>query len=134
MIADILRGQWKEPVKKLTRDNYKKMVPLSNMMYYFQPLDLTVNHCYKAFLRNKAQTWYLEQVQKQIINRWRYPRQSFCWFAYYHTKASPSKMVDLISQSHVSKRKSTLNGWKKSGITQTMRKNNERKTLLSYKL
>ena len=32
------------------------MVSPPNMTSYFQSFDLTVNRCYKAFLRNKAQT------------------------------------------------------------------------------
>ena len=33
------------------------MVPVANnMTSYFQPIDLTVNRCCKAFLKSKAQT------------------------------------------------------------------------------
>jgi len=40
------------------------MVPVPrNMTNYFQQLDLTVNRSCKSFLRDKAQSWYAEQVK-----------------------------------------------------------------------
>ena len=51
---------------KLFLDNHGKIILSSkNKTSYFQPL--IVNQCCKTFPINKAQTWYLEQVSKQII-------------------------------------------------------------------
>ena len=45
------------------------MVPFpNNITSAFRPLDLRVFRCCKTFLRNKAQTWHSEGVQKQMIN------------------------------------------------------------------
>ena len=42
------------------------MVPVpNNWTSYFQPLDILVNKPCKDFLRNKAQTWYSDQIVEQ---------------------------------------------------------------------
>lgn len=60
LIANVFKLQWTEPVKKLILDNHRKMVPLPNLMSYFQPLYLTVNRCCKAFFseaEHKIGSW-----------------------------------------------------------------------------
>ena len=65
LITDVFKGQWTDTVKTLIHDSYRKMVSIpNNMTSYFQALDFTVNRSCKSFLRNKAQTWYSEQVQR----------------------------------------------------------------------
>ena len=68
LVADVFKAHWTDAVKKLISENNNgKMVTVpNNMTSYLQPLDLTVNRSYKAFLRNRAQTWYSQQVQSQI--------------------------------------------------------------------
>ena len=38
----------------------------NNWTNYFQPLDLTVNKSSKDFLRDEAQTWYSNEIAKQM--------------------------------------------------------------------
>ena len=69
MLADVFKGQWTEEVKQLVHKNNGKMVPVpNNMAHIYQPLDLSVNRCCKAFLRKESQNWFAGQVQQQIQN------------------------------------------------------------------
>ena len=38
----------------------------ANMTHIFQPLDLTVNRCSKAFLHKNAQDWYSNEIRKEM--------------------------------------------------------------------
>ena len=67
LVADIFEGQWTPAVKNIIKENNGFMVPIpNNMISYFQPLDLTVNHACKASLQDKAQGWYSNQLQEQL--------------------------------------------------------------------
>ena len=40
----------------------------ANMTHEFQPLDINVNGVAKSFLKDQFQTWYTDEIQKQMDN------------------------------------------------------------------
>ena len=67
LICDVFKGQWTDAVKEVVKASNGKMVAVpNNWTNYFQPLDLTVNKSSKDFLRNEAQSWYSQEIVKQM--------------------------------------------------------------------
>ena len=67
LICDVFKGQWTEAVKNVVKESNGKMVSVpNNWTNYFQPLDLTVNKSSKDFLRKEAQSWYSQEIFKQM--------------------------------------------------------------------
>ena len=67
LIADVLKGQWIEAVKKRTAELHGKIVPVpNNMTHIFQPLDLTVNRRCKVHMRKITNQWVTNEVQEQL--------------------------------------------------------------------
>ena len=70
LICDVFKGQWTETVKNVVKESNGKMVSVpNNWTNYFQPLDLTVNKSSKDFLRKEAQSWYSQEIVKQMEAR-----------------------------------------------------------------
>ena len=67
LICDVFKGQWTEAVKAVVKESNGKMVSVpNNWTNYFQPLDLTVNKIGKDILCKEAQSWYSQEIVKQM--------------------------------------------------------------------
>ncbi len=67
VIMDNFKGQTTPAVNKLLEDNNIQVSLLpANTTDRLQPMDLSVNKPVKAFLKNKFQEWYCEQISKQL--------------------------------------------------------------------
>ena len=67
LICDVFKGQWTDAVKDVVKESNGKMVPVpNNWTNYFQLLDLAVNKSSKDFLRQEAQSWYSQEIVKQM--------------------------------------------------------------------
>ena len=68
LIWDVFRGQKTERVlSKLASLNIEFVsVPANMTLFFFQPLDLTVNGQAKKFCKEKFTTWYSEEVQRPL--------------------------------------------------------------------
>ena len=67
LICNVFKGQWTDAVKDVVKESNGKMVLVpNNWINYFQPLDLTVNKSSKDFLRQEAQSWYSQEIVKQM--------------------------------------------------------------------
>ena len=106
LIADVFKGQWTGPVKDLVRQSNGKMSAIpNNWTNYYQPLDLSVNKPCKDFLRNEAQSWYSEQIIKQISI----------------VKPLHAKWITKFYDYIRSKPEIVRNGWEKSKITECIK-------------
>ena len=58
-----------DAVKKVLKETrcLSRTIP-HNLTNWFQPLDLTVNKPAKSFITNKFNTWYADQVSKQLAD------------------------------------------------------------------
>ena len=66
LISDVFKGRWTDHVKEIVQRSNGKMVSVpNNWTSYYQPLDLTVNRSCKDFLRQEAQKWYSDKINKQ---------------------------------------------------------------------
>ena len=64
---DVFRGQTTDHVAQILDSLNIKVVKVpANMTHFFQPLDLTVNGSAKVFMRKKIETWYAEEIKKQM--------------------------------------------------------------------
>ena len=97
------------------------MVPVPhNMTNHFQPLDLTVNRSCKPFLRDKAQTWYAEQVQVQI-DKGIAPENVAVDLKISILKPLHARWVTQY-YDHIRTNKDVVkNGWRRSGITDALK-------------
>ena len=116
LMCDVFKGQWTDAVKDGVKESNGKMVRVpNNWTNYFQPLDLTVNKSSKDFLRQEAQSWYSQEIGKQMEAGKRPDeiKVDVCisvvkplhakWTVKYYDYARNNP--DLI-----------INGWKESGI------------------
>ena len=70
LICDVFKGQSTDAVKDVVKELTGKMVLVpNNWISYFQPLDLTVNKSSKDFLRQEAQSWYSQEIVKQMKSK-----------------------------------------------------------------
>ena len=66
---DVFSGQMTDPVKEKLRQNNILLVRVpANMTNLFQPLDLTVNGSFKAFMKQKFTEWYSKEITKGLDN------------------------------------------------------------------
>ena len=69
LIMDVFSGQMTDPVKEKLRQNNILLVRVpANMTNLFQPLDLTVNGSFKAFMKQKFTEWYSKEIAKGLDN------------------------------------------------------------------
>ena len=67
LICDVFKGQWTNAVKNAVKKSNGKMVSVpNNWPNYFQPLDRTVNKSSKDFIHEEAQSWYSQEIVKQM--------------------------------------------------------------------
>jgi len=123
LIFDVFRGQITEEVTELLKKHniFLVLVP-SNMTHIFQPLDLTVNHHCKQFMRNLFTEWYSKQIEKELslnkeiedinvqlkLTTIKPLHASWLLQFYNHITSSDGREV-------------VLNGWKASGIYDAVR-------------
>ena len=116
LICNVFKGQWMDAVKDVVKESNGKMVPIpTSWTNYFQPLDLTVNKSSKDFLCQEAESWYSQEIVKQMEAGKRPDeiKVDICisvvkplhtkWIVNYYDYARNNP--DLI-----------INGWKESGI------------------
>ena len=66
---DIFKGQMTPAIKAELETKGIELVPVpSNMMHFFQPLDLTVDESVKKFMRKMFITYYSCEVKNQLEN------------------------------------------------------------------
>ncbi len=74
VLFDHFNGQLTENITKILEENniHSVLVP-ANCTDKLQPLDLTVNRSAKAFLKNKFETWYAEELRHKLddANGWK---------------------------------------------------------------
>ena len=67
VIFDTFKGQTVEDVQSLlAKNNLLSVIVPSNCTDLLQPLDLSVNKSFKDHLRSDFQSWYADQVSKQL--------------------------------------------------------------------
>ena len=67
LIYVVFAGQMTEKLKALVEENHYVVVYVpKDMADQFQALDLTVNGPAKAFLKEKFETWYANQITEQL--------------------------------------------------------------------
>ena len=67
LILDVFSGQMTEPVKEMLRENFIHFARVpANMTNLFQPLDLTVNRSFKAFMKKKFTEWFSKQIADEM--------------------------------------------------------------------
>ena len=67
IIVDTFKGQDNDTLKKLCAENNCDVVILPHSLK-FRPLDLSVNKAAKAFIQNKYNDWFADQVFTQLKN------------------------------------------------------------------
>lgn len=69
MIYDRFKGQCTTGVLELLENNNIDVVLIpANCTDRLQPLDVSVNKAAKNFMRERFQSWYADQIQKQIAD------------------------------------------------------------------
>ena len=69
LIYDVFMGQTtKRYIGFLLENNTDHVHVPANLTHEFQPLDVNVNGVAKGFLKDKFQTWYTDEIQKQMHN------------------------------------------------------------------
>ena len=69
LIMDVFSGQMTDPVKEKLRQNNILLVRVpANMTNLFQPLDLTVEGSFKAFMKHTLTEWYSKEIAKGLDN------------------------------------------------------------------
>ena len=63
---DTLKGQGNILKKLCSENRCEIMIVTHNLTNKFQPLDLTVNKAAKAFIQNKCNDWFSNQVAHQL--------------------------------------------------------------------
>lgn len=118
LVYDVFKGQTTGAVNQILEENNILSVKVpANHTNLFQPLDLTVNKCSKAFFSDKYQTWYAEQVAKQI-SRGVSPHDVKVDIRLFALKPLHAKWI-VDYYNHMSKqdnRQIVVNGFKKAGI------------------
>ena len=67
LIFDVFKGQTTQQVKDvILANNCVYVFVPKNLTNHFQPLDLNVNGQAKQFLKRKFESWYADQVTKEI--------------------------------------------------------------------
>ena len=67
LIFDVFKGQTTQQVKDvILANNCVYVFVPENLTNHFQPLDLNVNGQAKQFLKRKFESWYADQVTKEI--------------------------------------------------------------------
>lgn len=67
IIMDTFKGQDNDVLKELCSDNNCKVVIVPhNLTNKFQPLDISVNKAAKAFIQNRYNEWFSNQVSIQL--------------------------------------------------------------------
>ena len=120
----MFRGQTTDHVAQILDSLNIKVVKVpANMKHFFQPLDLTVNGSAKYFMRKKFVTLYAEEIKKQMDAG--VPVESID----VNLKLTSLKALHanwLIELYNVlttaDGRETVLNGWKKSGVTAVLKK------------
>ena len=95
----------------------------ANMTHFSQPLDLTVNWSAKNFMRKKFVTWYAEEIKKQMDAG--APAESIgVDLKLTSLKALHANwLIELYNVlTTTDGRETALNGWKKSGVTAVLKK------------
>ena len=120
----MFRGQTTDHVAQILDSLNIKVVKVpANMTHFFQPLDLTVNGSAKNFMRKEFVTWYAEEDKKQMDAG--VPAESIDvnlkltslkalhanWF---------TELYNVLTTADG--RETVLNGWKKSGVTAVLKK------------
>ena len=120
LISDVFKGQWTQNVKDLVRESNGKMVPVpNNWTNYFQPLDLTVNKSCKEFLRQEAQSWYSEEIVKQMQQG---KKSHEIKVRISIVKPLHAKWIVKFYDYIRLKPELIKNGWRKSGIIENLSK------------
>ena len=99
------------------------MVPVpNNWTNYFQPLDLTVNKSSKDFLRKQAQSWYSQEIVKQMEAG---KRSDEIKVDVRVSVVKPLHAKWIVQYYDYARGKPQLiiNGWKESGIMDNLSKN-----------
>ena len=66
VLFDTFKGHTGSEMESLLLENNISVIVSSNCTDVFQPLNLSVNKPLKDHLRSKFQSWYAEQVSKQM--------------------------------------------------------------------
>ena len=120
----MFRGQTTDHVAQILDSLNMEVVKVpANMTHFFQPLDLTVNGSAKKFYVKKFATWYAEEIKKKMDAG--VPAEGID----VNLKLTSLKALHanwLIELYNVlttaDGRETVLNGWKKSGITAVLKK------------
>ena len=116
LICDVFKGQWTDALKDVVKESNGKMVPVpNNWTNYFQPLDLTVNKNSKDFLRQEAQSWYSQEIVKQMEAG---KRPDEIKFDVRISVVKPLHAKWIVKYCDYARNNTDLiiNGWKESGI------------------
>ena len=116
LICDVCKGQWTDAVKDVVKESNGKMVPVpNNWTNYFQPLDLTANKSSKDFLRQEAQSWYSQEIVKQM-EAGKCPDEIKLDVRISVVKPLPAKWIVKYYDYARNSPYLIINGWKESGI------------------
>ena len=87
----------------------------TNWTNYFQPLDLTVNKSSKDFLRKEPQSWYSQEILKQMEAG---KRSDQIKVDVHVSVVKPLHATWIVKYCDYARTKPQLiiNGWKESGI------------------
>ena len=116
LICDVFKGQWTEAAKNVVKESNGKMVSVpNNWTNYFQPLDLTVNKSSKDFLRKEAESWYSQEIVKQMEAG---KRSDEIKVDVRVSEVKPLHAKWIVKYYDYARTTSQLiiNGWKESGI------------------
>ena len=122
LILDVFRGQMTSEVTTLLQENNIFFVTVpNNMTHLFQPLDLTVNGFCKSYLKRKFAQWFAQQFDRQLAL---FKKVEDIEMKFQLTEIKPIH-TKWISQfyNHMSTdegSKVIINGWKKSGISDSV--------------
>ena len=120
----MFRGQSTDHVAQILDSLNIKVVKVpANMTHFFQPLDLTVNGSAKNFMRKRFVTWYAEEIKKQMDTG--VPAESIdVNLKLISLKALHANwLIELYNVlTTADGRETVLNGWKKSGVTAVLKK------------
>ena len=116
MLICVFKGQWTETVQNVLKESKGKMVSVpNNWTNYFQPLDLTVNKSSIDFLRKEAQSWYSQEIFKQMEAGKR-SDQIKVDVRVSVVKPLHAKWIVNYYDYARTKPQLIINGWKESGI------------------
>ena len=124
LILDVFSGQMTEPVKEMLRENFIHFARVpANMTNLFQPLDLTVNRSFKAFMKKKFTEWFSKQIADEMDKGIQLEdidiKLRISILKPLHAKWMVEVFNLMTSQAG---REVISNGWKAAGITEAIKK------------